>query len=431
MIVGQYIEVLDANEVYCPCIIRSIEGDSVLISYLGWEADWDITLSFQSPRISLESKTVIAKAWIKLTSKKPIYWPCKVYIRHPMVNSVIGEQYLKTESRMYIIPYGPMCSLLKPYKHGVWLNASKLSYFKSKSYDKKVNEGLSSAYSSIFKQALDECNSDLNSVSVRFKLDGTYDTEHKQIELKRLADEDKANREAAKRELLNIQTQLTSTTHGNRNANTSTASSSSTLPSIPKSSPYYNISKMIKVNMSELHPAGADSVRQVIEVLRSQGQTMGQGENNGLIRDTSFSSAAVVVSERVENKSLFPFKISQLTQYTQSTAPTTTTTTTTASTTTSLPVSHGGTKGASLTTAGGKKRSRLINDDELITGKKGHNYDTFTALSGVVGEAVVSTASTTITTTTTTSSSSSSSTMSNRKSSNRRKPINPKCILII
>ena len=426
MIVGQNIEVLDANEVYCPCIVRSIEGDSVLISYLGWEADWDETLSFQSPRISLESKTVIAKAWIKFTSKTAIYWPCKVFIRHPIVNSVIGENYLKTESRMYIIPYGPMCSLLKPYKHGVWLNAYKLSYYKSKSYDKRVNEGLSSTYSSIFKQALDECNSDLNSVSVRFKLDGTYDTEHKQIELKRLADEDKANREAAKRELLNIQTQLTSTTHCNRNTTNTNASGSSTITSIPISSPYYNVSKMIKVTMSDLHPAGADSIRQVIEVLRSQGQTMGQGENNGHhIVSTSSSS---VVRGRAEVESLFPFKISQLTQYTQSTAPTASHTTT-ASTSTSLPVAHGGTSSSTtITTAASKKRARMGSDDKLIiNGKKGHNSDTNRAHRILVTDIALTTASTT----TTSSSSSSVSLMSHRKSSSRRKPTNPRCILVI
>ena len=419
MIVGQYIEVLDANEVYCPCIIRSIEGDSVLISYIGWEADWDITLSMQSPRISAQNITVIAKAWIKLTSKKPIYWPCKVYIRHPMVNSVIGEQYLKTESRMYIIPYGPMCSLLRPYKHGVWLNASKLSCYKSKSYDKKVNEGFSSAYSSIFKQALDECNNDLNSVSVRFKLDGTCDTEHKQIELKRLADEDKANREAVKRELLNIQAQLTSTTHTNRTTNSNTASSSSSSTSIPISSPYYNVSKMIKVNMSELHPAGADSIKEVIEVLRSQGmgQNMGQSENNGhhIVSTSSSSSTVGRGGVRVEAEaSLFPFKISQLTQHTQSTAPTTSTTTTARTNTT--------------TKLSGKKRARLDIVDDLAT-------ETNQGKSRLIAEAVVNTASPTTTTTTTTTTSSSSSSaaslMSHRKSSNRRKPINPKCILII
>ena len=417
MIVGQNIEVLDANEVYCPCIVRSIEGDSVLISYLGWETDWDETLSFQSPRISLESKTVIAKAWIKFTSKTAIYWPCKVFIRHPIVNSVIGENYLKTESRMYIIPYGPMCSLLKPYKHGVWLNAYKLSYYKSKSYDKRVNEGLSSTYSSIFKQALDECNSDLNSVSVRFKLDGTYDTEHKQIELKRLADEDKANREAAKRELLNIQTQLTSTTHINRSAHSNTASSSSTATSIPISSPYYNVSKIIKVNMSELHPAGADSIRQVIEVLRSQGMGQGQGENNGHHIVSTSSSSSVVRGQAEE--STFPFKISQLTQYTQSTTPITSTTTTT-STTASSNTTNSTSNTTTTTKLSGKKKARVDIVDVLAA-------ETNQAASRVVSEAVVNTASASPTTT----SSSSTSLMSNRKSSSRRKPTNPKCILVI
>ena len=152
MKVSDAIDILDTNDVYCPTIVTEIIQDrkKIRISYMGWGPEWDEILPITSPRISSERKTKVVKAWVRFNLKLPV-WPCKIYIRYPLEDSLKGKEYLQLERRVLLVPYGPAtANHLKPYKHGVWISVAKIEPFVCRKSNLWIQQGRLSKLSASF-----------------------------------------------------------------------------------------------------------------------------------------------------------------------------------------------------------------------------------------------------------------------------------------
>jgi hypothetical protein len=133
--IGQEIEIIDTNDIYCPAKVVSVshssqsgEVESVYIRYLGWEEIWnetvvakDIQRRFNFGKMTLKK----CRMWIKIADNLPA-WPGAVYIRSAVPGSNKGIEYLKSESRIYIELYGPKIRKLAAFRDGVWRNSTHL-----------------------------------------------------------------------------------------------------------------------------------------------------------------------------------------------------------------------------------------------------------------------------------------------------------------
>lgn len=175
---GDFVDVLDPkSEVYCPGEILEVFADErYLIKYLGWEDSWNEEISWKDVDRLLPAESYVfrCKAWVKLSTKLKS-WPCVVYVRKPRLGSKIGENYLRDETRLCVVPCGDG-PCLKPYKHGVWYEVKKISPFLI-NREKNIADGLENLESrakETFVKAISELiDSDIKDYV--FKFDGTLE----------------------------------------------------------------------------------------------------------------------------------------------------------------------------------------------------------------------------------------------------------------
>lgn len=311
------IDILDVNDVFCPAIIKSTNqsNGTILVTYVGWDDEWDEELELNSSRISKDKKTVIAKAWVKLSSKF-CYWPCKIYIRYPLKGSLKGEEYLRSEKRIFLYPYGPESHHLKPYKHGVWINVCNMVPFVEKTFTSKYSEGLASNHSSTFELAVKECQNDRYSNQHPFRFEMSLEISEKVNEQKLLLTEQRLEKE---RRLHDEKAEKARLKSDNRKPRVNRFSTKlSTDARIDVDDDYESISskrirdeeiptqrsklftayKMIKTNVSSLQPAAVESIQNVLKLISSTATSSNEKDTKSSIVDPAPLAK------------LFPFKMS-------------------------------------------------------------------------------------------------------------------------
>ena len=133
--VGQRFEMV-SDDVWNLVHIEAIEGNTLRMRWAGWfDEQWKFRLKFLNgvyydekgfvvDMVPERTHIVVYKAWIKLPSTKPpIHWPGKVYLRPPFQpRKKQALSWLKDETRMYVELYGNVASRpkLKPYSGGFW-----------------------------------------------------------------------------------------------------------------------------------------------------------------------------------------------------------------------------------------------------------------------------------------------------------------------
>lgn len=333
---GQVIDILDINDVYCPATIQSISADKTKLSvtYIGWSQEWDETVEATSDRIMIDKKTIMVKSWVKINPKL-LFWPCKIFIRYTLKDSEKGEAYLRSERRVFLIPYGPEFARIKPYMHGVWMTTANILVYESKSYGLRISEGEASAHSAQFKEAVRQCEGDPDAKLYRFKFEGSLDIEEKRQEIRNLMLQKKLQEKEEK--LLRQQQYKAMYTSGGeygrrgriagddsygagaKKQKISSRLGKDTL-SLPVWSKYFIPYSMFKSTLHGLHPAGAESIQNVVRVLEAQKQLKShsqsetrstskrseRGDPNGSDILSKLGSSGSHISEH------FPFKISSL-----------------------------------------------------------------------------------------------------------------------
>jgi hypothetical protein len=284
MIEKQLIDILDVNDVYCPAEVNRVNSDGTIdVKYIGWGEEWNENIPSKSSRIAIQTQTIITKAWVKL-SQKFTYWPCSIYIRYYLPGSKRGEEYLKNERKVYLIPYGPDCHHLKPYKHGVWITTANIYPFLTKYYDFRYNEGICSTYSSRFQEAIDMCKNDQKSIDYKFRFDGSLDMEHKKREAKRLLIEQKA---MTSQHRLSRQINILSEMKRKRDPQENLTNHNIFIPD--ENSKYYPIYKLFKTSIHSIHPSIVESIRNVIAVVQSTSESSTSSLSCTLLNDININ----------------------------------------------------------------------------------------------------------------------------------------------
>ena len=172
---GQDIEILDANDVFCPGRIIKIHPDgSLQVRYVGWSEAWDENVTNFNRIVPADTYVNRYKSWTKLSTKFT-HWPCIIYIRTPKIGSKKGIKYLKDEKRVFVVPCGPKkSSPVKPYAHGVWMKTDSIRPFQADS-EKYIQLGIASRFSDAFEQALKEIQN-CDARDVLFAFEGSYET---------------------------------------------------------------------------------------------------------------------------------------------------------------------------------------------------------------------------------------------------------------
>ena len=345
---GQMIDIMDINDVYCPAIIQTISVDKTKlgVTYIGWSQEWDETIDANSERILIEKRTIMVKGWVKLNPKL-VFWPCKIFVRYTSKDSEKGEAYLRSERRVFLLPYGPEFNQIKPYMHGVWITTANILMYDTKKINLRISEGeASTKFSAYFKEAVRQCESDPGSIHYKFKFEGSLDVEEKRQEIKSLLLQKKLE-EKEEKLLRQQQYKAIFSTGGEYGSSRrrqhsgeddSLGSSSKRLKSgttrmismseshsPPIWSKYYLPFKMFQSSLQNIHPAGADSIQNVVRVLEAQKQSLNEvtttssstgGSSNNKKKsatnsDTHNNSALSKLGFNDLSK-LFPFKISSL-----------------------------------------------------------------------------------------------------------------------
>jgi hypothetical protein len=183
------IDLLDViNEVYCPAVIKQRvligtdeNGQNILkynVKYVGWDDVWNEWITDTSRMVVKGTHVHIHRGWVKYCDKTG-YWPSLVYIRTPMPGSVKGRDYLKQEVRLFVTPCGPIAphaSPLRPYKHGVWIAAHRISSLKT-GKKQRIEKGLNGRYRDCFQLAMEEIALYTAVQAEDFLLEGSYDVQ--------------------------------------------------------------------------------------------------------------------------------------------------------------------------------------------------------------------------------------------------------------
>lgn len=332
---GQVVDILDINDVYCPAIIQSISADKskLFVTYIGWSEDWDETIDINSERINVDKKTIMVKAWVKIDSKLTL-WPCKIFVRYTLKDSEKGEAYLRSERRVFLLPYGPEFHKLKPYTHGIWMTTANIISYDTKTYSQRIADGETSKNSIYFKEAVRQCESDENSVVYKFRFDGSLDIEEKNRELRRLLLQKKL-KEKEEKLLQQQQYKAMYSTGGKYGSRSRSSGDDTSLPgqpkkqksssqnvkeesqSLPQWSKYFVPFNMFHTSLQNVHPAGFESVQNVIRVLEAQKelQTESRSLCKGNVDNSTFHSSNHHILSKLESSDLselFPFKIASL-----------------------------------------------------------------------------------------------------------------------
>jgi hypothetical protein len=81
------------------------------------------------------------------------------------------------EPRVFLVPCGPICTVLKPYYHGVWYKTSKVSPF-SQNNNERISDGMSSSHREFFKLAVEECKAS-EALDFKFVFKGSLEVAYK------------------------------------------------------------------------------------------------------------------------------------------------------------------------------------------------------------------------------------------------------------
>jgi hypothetical protein len=200
--VGDIVDILCPDGIFCPAEVLEIEkkvrlggqqherddnnndgdGDdnrlelkdiiSVKIHYVGWENEWDESVTNLCRIRPGWTYTYKCRAWVRL-SDKFCHWPCVLFVRRPYRKAAIS--HLKAENKMYIMPCGKNEKPIVPFKPGMWFKAKSITSFE-KGYQVKVEEGRNDKrYGSHFISAVQELVSMDDVLPYPFSFIGTYE----------------------------------------------------------------------------------------------------------------------------------------------------------------------------------------------------------------------------------------------------------------
>ena len=145
---------------------------SVKIHYVGWENEWDESVTNLCRIRPGWTYTYKCRAWVRL-SDKFCHWPCVLFVRRPYRKAAIS--HLKAENKMYIMPCGKNEKPIVPFKPGMWFKAKSITSFE-KGYQVKVEEGRNDKrYGSHFISAVQELVSMDDVLPYPFSFIGTYE----------------------------------------------------------------------------------------------------------------------------------------------------------------------------------------------------------------------------------------------------------------
>jgi hypothetical protein len=167
---------IEAEDIWCPGEIVSVNEKSVKVTYEGWDESFDEIITKPSRLAKGGTYVTKYKGWVDLFVRLPS-WPCVIYDRPPKNNSPRGIEFLKIEKKLFIKPSGTMTSYLKPYHHGVWMNRSNILPF-SKHRDAKiaaVHEGNRKDLIPHFDASVKALQENEEALDFEFKFEGTYE----------------------------------------------------------------------------------------------------------------------------------------------------------------------------------------------------------------------------------------------------------------
>jgi hypothetical protein len=172
--VGDLVDVLDKQDnLWSAAVVTSVQKDfKYNIKYIGWGDEFNEVVSMSSGRL-INGGTYVnrVKSWVKLTHQL-VWWPCILYIRKPA--GELGIENLREETKVFVQPCGQNAAPLKPFFHGVWKNATRVSPFATR-FDIRYDAGMSeSKISKNFQQAVDQLNRS-DALSFNFKFIGSYE----------------------------------------------------------------------------------------------------------------------------------------------------------------------------------------------------------------------------------------------------------------
>jgi hypothetical protein len=176
--VGEEIDLLDENDVYCPAVI--IKKSPFQINYIGWGNTWNEYLTDKDfHRISYPAGKYVKKykGWVRYT-KELCHWPSLIYIRQPKEGSKLGSNYLKEENKVYVKPFGRNLQEMKHLRHiaehGTWINTIHVWPYSVNLAKRWKENGDDPKFRNTFRDAVEECEAS-DTLNLSFKFNGSFD----------------------------------------------------------------------------------------------------------------------------------------------------------------------------------------------------------------------------------------------------------------